>query len=499
MRPRLLLCFSLLAAWVAAQPCKLPALGGERTYPGAEAARYCTPQKLGIREASYQILVDDSGSMRGVGRQLPDALAWIEQALSHMLRFEMAWSRSRGCFFSAARPVASCQSARISPTGFQGSGGTTLDTAIASAKDYDLTVILTDGAGASGSPTGVCASGVDAACVGRALAETLQPRAGEPAGIRGGLWLVPLMAQHAGPLYTEQRAELSSIDPARIRETVAKETKASAEADSFRLDRDGQLFYQYKGPRVLLLLVLARRSDLGRAFIAALQARRDYSQIQSIDSLAGFSGKLAALPAVELFPGVATGLRWTQLRVAQPACVTFDARIRPDGKLAIACSNPNDEAIVTLTAASTPESLDCARLLNLPVLRTELRADRGLPSIRQAAWRGSALSPSDPLQLRLHLACSRTWQGRLSSACATAGRIVSRKDIPSTVEALLAVRPGNAATNLVRSLSSSSIIYSPHRAFQLTETLERFYRTVESLDPNPAEAVLGQVDLCWIQ
>jgi len=68
-----------------------------------------------------------------------------------------------------------------------------------------------------------------------------------------------------------------------------------------------------------------------------------------------------------------------------------------------------------------------------------------------------------------------------------------------TVEGLLGARPGNAATNLLRSLSSSSIIYSPHRAFQLTETLERFYRTVESLDPNPAEAVLGQVDLCWIQ
>ncbi|MGQ9916100.1 MAG: hypothetical protein ACUVS7_01655 [Bryobacteraceae bacterium] len=487
------------AVLAAGQPCRLPPLGGSRAFPGAEAVRSCAPQRLGIREPSYQLLVDDSGSMRGLSRQLPSVAAWIEQALSHMRRFEMSWSRLRACGFSSTKPLERCSAAQLTPASFTGSGDTTLDTAIESARDFDLTLIVTDGAGASGTPTRACASGVDAACVGRALAQSLQPGAGEPAGLRGGLWVIPLMAPHSGPLYTEQRAKLSEIDLSRIRTAVAEETGATTVVGDLRLDTHGRLYYRYSGPRVFFLFVIARRTDLGRAFLAALQARMEYAQVSQIGRLTDYRGSLAALPAVEVFPGVMQGLRWTRLQVLQPACITFEARLRPDGKVAIGCSNRTDEAVVALTAFSPPESLDCARLLNLPLFQVELRPDARLGSVREASWRGSALAPADPLQLRLRLMCSREWQSQLSRGYVTAAKIISRRNIAATVEALIATRPGNPAVQLLRSLSSSSVIYAPHRALQLTETLERFYRSLEPSAAAPTEVVLGQVDLCWIQ
>lgn len=498
MRARVACLLLSAAGFLAAQPCQLPRLTGQKTFPAADAVRYCAPQKLGIRNASYQFLVDDSGSMRGFAASLPDLSAWVEQALRHVLRLEMSWSKSRECYFSAARPLAGCTAPRLRPSSFRGSADTSLDAAILSAKDYDLTIILTDGVGASSTPTPACASGVDAACVGRSLAETLQPSPGEPVGLRGGVWLVPLFTQYSGPFFTEQRFSPSAVDPARIRDSVAKEIRTAVEARSFRTDRNGMLFYKYSGPRALFLIVLARRTDLGRAFLAALQARGDYSRITRISNLSEHAGGISVLPSIELFPGAAHGLRWTRLQVAQPACVTFDARLQPDGKLALACSNPRDEAVITLSAAAPPESLDCARLLNLPLLRTELRPDPQLGAIRNAAWKGSGLSSSDPLRLTLHLSCSNSWQSRLSS-CLSAGTILSRRDLPGTIEALLGARPGNQASALIRSISSSSVIYTPHRAFQLAETLERFFRTIDSVEPAPRPVELGKIDLCWMK
>ncbi len=499
----------MMARWLAAallalgaasaQPCQLPPLKGSKTFPGSNGGRFCTGQRLGVREASHQLLVDDSGSMRGLIGQMPVLLAWIDQALSHMRRFEMTWSRTRACAFSGARPLSGCAGRQLSAANLKGAGDTTLDEAIASARDYDLSVIVTDGAGASGAATRECATGVDAACVGRSLALALQPRAGEKAEPRGGLWMIPLVGHHNGPLFTEQLADPSSVDPASVRQAVTADTSVAVEASGFRRDSAGMLFYQYSGPRSFLLLIIARHTDLGRAFVAALQARMQYAQIGRLEKLGDYRGALSALPALELYPGAAAGLRWANLRVGQPACITLDARLRKDGAISIGCSNPRDEAVVTLTAASAPDSYDCARLLMLPVMRTEIRQDRAFNAIRDHVWRGTAEDPGRPLQLQLQLACSRQWQSRLASSCATAARIVSRRDLPATVESLVSGKGGNQALALLRSISSSSVIYAPHRAFQLVETLERFYRAVQPLTASPQDAILGSIDLCWIQ
>ncbi len=76
---------------------------------------------------------------------------------------------------------------------------------------------------------------------------------------------------------------------------------------------------------------------------------------------------------------------------------------------------------------------------------------------------------------------------------------LARRDLPGTIEALLGARPGNQASALIRSISSSSVIYTPHRAFQLTETLERFFRTIDSVEPAPRPVELGKIDLCWMK
>jgi hypothetical protein len=429
---------------------------------------------------------------------MPALLAWIDQALSHMRRFEMSWSKTRACAFSGARPLSGCGGRQLSAASLKGAGDTTLDEAIASARDYDLSIIVTDGAGAGGAATKECATGVDAACVGRSLALALQPRAGEKAEPRGGVWMIPLVGHHNGPLFTEQLADPSSVDPASISEAVKADTSVAAEASGFRRDASGMLFYQYSGPRTFLLAIIARQTDLGRAFVAALQARMQYAQVARLEKLSEYRGGLSALPALELYPGAAAGLRWSNLRVSQPACITLDARLRKDGAISIGCSNARDEATVTLTATAPPDSYDCARLLMLPVMRTEIRQDRAFNAIRDYAWRGSAEDPRLPLQLQLQVACSRQWQSRLAGSCATVARVVSRRDLSATVESLVSGKGGNEALGLVRKISSSSVIYAPHRAFQLVETLERFYRAVLPLTASTQEAILGSIDFCWI-
>lgn len=491
--------FLVASGLFAAPPCQLPALKGERVFPGAEGGRFCTAQRLSVREASYQILVDDSGSMRGMLSQMPVLIAWVEQALSQVRRFDMNWSRSRSCAFSSSRPLAGCSGAQLSPGGLKGAGDTTLDEAISSARDFDLSVLLTDGAGAGGPATRECANGVDAACVGRALAAALQPRAGERAGVRGGVWLLPLLVHHNGPFFTEQLADPSSVDPAAIREAVTSDTRVAVEVSGLRRGASGTLSYQYSGPRVMLLIVIARQTDVGRAFVAALQARREYAQLSAIANFGEYRGGVAVMPAVEVYPGAASGLQWNALRVSQPTCLTLDARLRKDGRLSIGCSNPQDEAVLTLTASAPPDSFDCARLLMLPILRTELRQDRTLRAVRDYAWRGSAQDPARPVQLQLRLGCSAQWRSRLSGACHSAAQVVSRRDTAATIESLVSRKTTSPALSLIHRISSSSVIYAPHKAFQLVETLERFYRTVQPLDASSQEVILGTIDLCWIQ
>ncbi len=490
----------LLASALAAtgQPCRLPPLGGTPSFPGAEGGRFCAPQKLPVREATWQVLVDDSGSMRGVSACISPLVRWIGQALSHLRRSDLEWKRGRTCLFSSRQAFDHCSDGLPVAVSASGQGETTLDAAIREARRADLTFLFTDGAAASGSGQGDCAAGVDAACVGRALSEVLRPAAGERVGAAGGLWLVPLVTMHRGPFFTEQPMPPASLNAPAVADSLTRELGVQVALRNPRLARDGTLIYDYEGPRVLLLFILARQAELGRAAVAALQARMEFSGIAALERLSAPPGGMGALPAVEIFPGAVRGVRWARLRVLEPTCSSVSARLRPDGRVEAGCVSPNASAIVVLYSAAEPESADCARIYMLPALQASVRFLQIAGKWRAfaaAAWAGSAWDANQPLQLRLQFGCSPGMASALEGACQTGAEIWLQRDLAQTAAGLLRGSEHRPAVQLLRAISASSVVRAPHKAFQLTETLERFYAAARIFEKDEPRR-LGTVEVC---
>ena len=488
--PLLVLC----AAALAAQPCRLPPLSGSRTYPGLAESRFCAPAKLPVRNGSAQVLFDDSGSMRGYQSILPALALWSEQALSQVRQYGMEWTKTRGCYFSKARPLNSCATPKLAPYSFRGAASTTLNQAIDSAEQHDLTLIFTDGAGASGDGVGDCATGVDAACVARAMARSLMPRPGDPQGAGGGIWLIPLVATYDGPLYTEQPLDITRFDGEAITQRVSSETAANARIRDPKRDANGLVYYNYHGPRAFLAMVLARNVIVGRAFVAALVARMQFAQIQTLDSVRAYQSGLTAMRPIEIFPGASAPAAFVRSRVLEPVCLTLDARFQAPAKLWITCANQRDDAVVRLDAQVDPPSSDCVSIMQLPQLSAELRMPADAKLIRDFSWGGSMADPARPLSLSMTLSCSKNWplaKGKCQAAAWELGR-----DFPATAAALVATKPLSPALTLIQSLSASEVASVPHRIFQLQETLEKFYRNAQSLTPAGGARELAHVDLC---
>jgi hypothetical protein len=483
------------AAVLGAQPCKLPPLGGLRAHPGMAESRFCAPAKLPAAKGSAQVLFDDSGSMSGYKAALPALALWSEQALSQVRQHGMTWTRTRGCYFSTARSLAGCTSPLLAPSAFRGAGATSLHLAIDSAAQYDLTVLFTDGASASGGGSGDCAGGVDAACVARAMARVLEPRPGEPQGAAGGIWIVPLVALYDGPLYTEQPLDPLQLNPEGIAQRVAAETSTNAIARDPKRDAKGLVVYQYTGPRAFLALILAKNATVGRAFLAALKARMQFSQILGLTSMKAYQSGIAAMRPIEVYPGAAMPVSFAQSRVLEPVCLTLDARVRPPNQLQVTCANPADEAVVRLDARTEPASPDCIEVLQLPRLAADQKPAGTLNAIRDYTWSGSATDPARPLSLSLRVRCSKNWP-LAPGQCQTAAIWELRRDYAGTASALFTGKPASPALNAVRSLSVPEVASAPHRVFQLQETLEKFYRNALSVTPAADMSQLARVDIC---
>lgn len=482
-------------AALGAQPCKLPQLTGSRTYPGLAESRFCAPASLQVVKGTAQVLFDDSGSMRGYKSALPPLALWSEQALSQVRQYGMEWTSTRGCYFSASRTLAGCTTPSLTPSRFRGAAATTLNVAIDSAAQYDLTVLFTDGASASGGGSADCAAGVDAACVARAMARVLVPRPGEPQGTAGGIWIVPLVALYDGPLYTEQPLDSSQLDPDAIAKRVAAETSANALVRDVKRDSRGLVFYTYNGPRAFFALVLARDVTVGRAFLAALKARMRFSQIQALASVKTYQSGIAAMRPIEVFPGAAAPASLAQSRVLEPVCLTLDARFRAPYQLQVSCANPADEAVVRLETRAEPASPDCVEVLQLPRLSAELKSAGNLNAIRDYAWSGSLTDPARPLSLHIHLLCSKNWS-LPRGECQTAANWELRRDFAGTASALFTGKPGSPALGVVHSLTAPEVALAPHRVFQLQETLEKFYRNALTLAPSGGVNQMARLDLC---
>src|SRR5574341_498541 len=117
----------------------------------SQPVNYCASRPIEPRRGRVQMLVDSSGSMVGFQKAVPQLVNWAQHSFSLLNTSALQIQSSRLCQFSQALPggIANCVSGQAFAA-YQPSGATNIHEAIRAAKDYDLTLILTDGAAATG-------------------------------------------------------------------------------------------------------------------------------------------------------------------------------------------------------------------------------------------------------------------------------------------------------------------------------------------------------------
>ena len=88
-----------------------------------------------------------------------------------------------------------------------------------------------------------------------------------------GLWLMPLIASYDGVFYTEEPMP-GDFQERKVVEQIRADLGVEVEVTNPRTGAGGDLIYQYRGPRALLLVVIARWADVGRAELQALDTQR---------------------------------------------------------------------------------------------------------------------------------------------------------------------------------------------------------------------------------
>jgi hypothetical protein len=466
--------------------CKLPPLQGSGLFPGS-AVRWCPPGEPLSAKGNAAVLIDDSASMTGFGKSAISRFAfWMNQSLSQVRQRGFQWVDTRGCYFSTGRPLADCDTRQVTPGGFRGTRDTTLHEAVEYARKFQLAVILTDGSSAAGQNSGDCASSVDAACIGRALATTLELRPGELRGLLPGIWIIPLIANYDGRFFTEQPITPDAFDKSAAVANSTRESKTQTAVVNPELGYRKLLEYGYTGPRGLFALIFSRDVQLGRAMAGAMMSRRSFSQIGFASGWRDFSGGLAAMDPIEVFPGIVPHVEWISARGAERACRTLDINLRGDKELSIACPNEVDRTVVTLRARPAAAGSECVVIRNLPVMRVKARTTMPPSAVEDFRWSGSLSDSSEPLTLHLQLQCRKSWHFNAWLAWASA------RDFSASAARMAANRAMSLAEQTVFALSAPEVAYHPNRIFQLRELLEKFYRNVLNLVPSEA-AEFGRI------
>lgn len=456
-----------------------------------EPVSYCRERRAALSPVRVQLLLDASGSMNGLTGAMPAVVDWIEHAVSGLRGTSIELSSARTCQFSQRMGVAECVSG-ITLQNYHPQSDTNLHRAIRSAAvDADLTFVITDGVAATGvGGDADCASGVDAACVARALSATVEPAVSDsesgaafaaPAG-DPGIWLLPLLAPFAGTFYTEEPIRLEDFDAdatiAGIRTEIERETKIQG----MRVGRDGRLNFYYEGPKALLLVIIARRQDLGRDAIASLANQTKLRGVKSAREIKDFAGGIASLPAIEVYPGFLNPVRFDKLEPVDehgehkgPLDVAYEAG-QQRGTVRLDCppSRPSRGAfLLHPQKRGGSQSGSCVPILQLSAFSLRLEpyrtSDQGSLDRLLSGYR---LTEGDAL--RLELACGYG-EPRPCSKAPVLTRWVAVRDYARPAAALADGEGGSPALENVLALSTSRPSLEPHRIFGLAPALQAFY------------------------
>ena len=475
-------------------------------------SRHCVSGPLEPRRLKAQILVDVSGSMVGFRQALPTLASWGRQAVSQLATNSATLEDFRVCAFSAPLGIGQCSGFGTQVPSWEPRGETNLDQAIREGASFDLTVVITDGVAATGvAGTKGCASGVDAACVARALREFVHGEGYSTSAPDRSVHLLPLVADYSGPFFTEKAMPDPVFPGQQIVSTVQADTGIAATVQNPQV-KNGTLVYDYTGPRALVALVLSKSSVLGRDAVQALVASTGTYAIRLTDTLRVGGPGLWRLEPMELYPGFLGQVRWNTLQAPtkrSDVAGTISVRLEADRPLlTVRCSGKPGEGIYTL--AGVPETADrasgCVDIQQVPLFSaTVTTADPQALVPAQAVLASFKIEETGPLpasigeNLGIHLRCPNTTlpacgSGNLELRWTSA---ISYRKAADLLALAGSGQPGSGgAAPAVASLVHLTTIdggAEPHKVYNLRATVEQFLREVSE---DRKSSIVSSFGLC---
>ncbi|MDX2044369.1 MAG: hypothetical protein SF097_24380 [Acidobacteriota bacterium] len=467
-----------------------------------QPVNYCVSRPIELRRGNVQLLVDSSGSMKGFQNVVPSLMNWAQHSFSLLNTSAFNIQQTRLRHFSQKVGIADLAKWQP-PTAYQ--GNTNIHEAIRAAKDSDLTLILTDGIAANGKQgAGDCARGVDIACVAHALRDAMHATIEDGTMADWGLWFMPLIAGYDGTFYTEEQTP-GDFQERKVVEQIRADLGVEVEVTNPKTDANGNLVYQYRGPRTLLLIVIARQTDTGRAALQALWERAAFLGLKRINQMREFSAGTACIQPMEVYPGFLNSIQWQKL--TEPADpgersgtmdVSFAAQANK-AAIQVRCpSGSTGAGVFTLEGqtANAERVAGCVPINLLPGFSFQMHATRSddeaaLQQILKRAERRSEQSE----QLRLCLECNMN-APRFCNDKPAQAQWVAMMDYKHAAEAFAADKADHSLYQQIKGLSTTQPSLEPHRVYALFATLGAFYRDVIS---DQRSIVLSQFDFCHQQ
>jgi hypothetical protein len=466
----------------------------------AEPVSYCRERSMAPPQATVQILVDGSGSMNGVTANVPDLVDWISHALSGLRGSSLEVASLRTCQFNQREGIFGCGSSAALQS-YAPASETNLHQAIRAALDADLTFIVTDGVAATGSGGDAdCASGVDAACVARALSDAVQPETGQDEG--PGVWIFPLVTTYDGRLFTEEMISPNDFDPRATMDAIRDQLEKETVVRDPRLGSDGRLHFFYQGPRALLLIVIGRPANLGRDAVWSLWNQTSLQGVTRLESMKEFSSGIATLPPLEVYPGYLNQIRFESLKPTDEPSEhsgTMDVAFSASGSrpsVRIDCPpNGSGEGVYVLKGGrrERQHSATCVPIRQLPAysLLLEPSRERADAGDLGTLIRSYQAQESEEI-LRLDLTCGASPR-RPCESHPIPVRWNALRDYGHTAAAIAAAETGGIALASIKEASTLQPSREPHRVFGLAPVLQSFYELVE---PDARRLPLADLEFC---
>jgi hypothetical protein len=444
--------------------------------------------------------------MIGFQHEIPPLLNWLRHGVSQVQQSAMNVQNTRLCQFSEAFSesggLANCTDLGAGMSEYEISGNTNLHQAIRSAKDYELTYIITDGVAATGGKgASDCAGGVDAACIARALREVIHAQSPEGNDLDRGIWVIPLLANYDGTFYTEEPIFPTNFNAEDTIKQVRADIGVNAVVQNPGSGPDGRLQFKYQGPRSMLLIVIARWADVGRASVQALWERAEYLGVSRIEEMKQFSSELACFSPIEVYPGFLNQVRWEKLKSEDDPTLrhgTMDATLNTASKQSIVLECPKDGSGQDLyslsgSTSSSGQIAGCVPIRLLPALTFGFRS----------------VDPKDDVVLHQNLLAYESSGGayegvKICLACTNgvprpceenpiSVQWTAYMNYAKTADALADNKASSAVPQSIKNLSTAHPSREPHRIFAFSATLEAFYREVTQ---DQRSVVLSNLDIC---